>query len=181
MVLFYYKNIKEEIVNIIPFSSLVRDKVSDFEGFVFIRAEHMNDCVRYGVQPKINKEKQLPEPRFIDGPNLIVIATPKADLPPAIENPNAFELGVKLKERVTEFTGIAVVRLKYAHSGDRYGIQGKVNDKGEIPEVLTFDEEDLVQIDPPPPPPKKDDKKSDKLPGPKTRNGPHDHRTVMAR
>lgn len=38
----------EGIMNIIPFGSKVRDKVTGFTGFVIVRIEHMNNCVRYG-------------------------------------------------------------------------------------------------------------------------------------
>jgi len=126
------------------------------------------------VQPPLNKEKQLPEEKVFDGPNLEVIAPPKGDLPQAVETHNAFELGVKLKDLLTGFTGIAVLRVKNKHSGDRYGVQPPMNKKEEIPDLKTFDEEDLVQIDPPPAPKKKET-------APRPPNGPHDHNTAIAR
>jgi len=164
----------EGIMNIIPFGSKVRDKITGFTGFVVVRIEHMNNCVRYGVQPPLNKEKQLPEEKIFDGPNLEVTAPPKSDLSQAIENPNAFELGVKVKDLLTGFTGIAVLRVKNKHSGDRYGVQPPMNKKAEIPDLKTFAEEDLLQIDPPVPKKKTPEE-------PQRPNGPHDHRPAIAR
>jgi hypothetical protein len=163
---------KEEIVKVIPFGSLVKDKVTGFEGFIVCRIEHMNNCVRYGVQPGVDEEDQLPECKFIEGPNLKVVSPPREDLPLAIKTPDTFKLGAKVKDRLTGFTGIAVLRVKSMYSGDRYGVQPPVNKKGEIPEVKTFDEEDLEQV----PPPKKKRKRPESPP-----NGPHDHNTAIAR
>lgn len=61
------------------------------------------------------------------------------------------KLGVKVKDRLTGFTGVAVLRIKNMHSGDRYGVQPPIYKKNEIPDLKTFDEEDLKQIDPPAP------------------------------
>lgn len=158
----------------IPFGSLVQDKISGFKGFVVYRIEHMHNCVRYGVQPETDKEGQLPEPNTFDGPDLDIIAPPKSDLPPAIKNPNTFKLGVKVKDILTGLTGVAVLRIKYRHAGDRYGIQPPVNGKGEIPKIITFDATDLEQIDPVP--------KKKKKPGePETPRGPHDHSIAITR
>jgi len=159
--------------DVIPFGSLVRDKITGFKGYVVCRAEHLNDCLRYGIQPPLDKEKQLPESKVIDGPNLEVIAPPKKDVPQMPETSDTFNLGVKLKDVISGLTGIAVVRIKNMSSGDRYGIQPRVNKKGDIPDIRTFDEEELVQIDPPMP---KKKKESSKKP-----NGPHDHNILAAR
>ena len=137
-------------MKIIPFGSLVQDKITGFQGFVVSRVEHMHKCIRYGVQPPVDKDKQLPEPHFIDGPDLETIAPPSADLPPAIETPNAFKLGVKAKDILTGLTGVIVLRVKYRQAGDRYGIQPPVDGQGKIPDIVSFDEKDLEQVDPPP-------------------------------
>ncbi len=160
-------------MNIIAFGSLVRDKITGFEGFVTDRVEHMHGCVRYGVQPPL-KDGQLPDAKFFDGPDLSIVAPPKNDLPPAIKTTNALKLGVKVKDYLTGFTGIVVLRVKNMHAGDRYGVQGPKNEKNEVPDLKTFDEGDLEQIDPPP---KKKKKKMEKKPP----YGPHDHSNAIAR
>lgn len=162
-------------MNIIPFGSLVRDKITGFEGVIVYRVEHMNNCVRYGVQPMVDKDGKLPESKVLEGPNLEITAPAKEDLSPTIKTSNTFKLGVKVKDCLTGLTGIVVVRLKERHSGDRYGIQSSIDAKGEIPDIRTFDEEDLEQIDPPV------SKKRRKKTGKNPPNGPHNHNTAIAR
>lgn len=159
-------------MKLIPFGSMVRDKITGFEGFAVYRVEHMNECIRYGVQPAVDKEGQLPEIKILNGPNLEVIAPPKDDLPPVVKTTNAFKLGVKAKDRLTGFQGFLVLRIKNMYAGDRYGIQPPINEKREIPEIKTFDVGDLEQVDPPP-----HKKKEGKEPP----QGPHDHNTAIAR
>ena len=165
-----------KIKGIIPFHSLVCDKVTGFKGLVVVRVEHMNDCIRYVVlQPEVNEEGKRPDSVVIDGPSLTIIATPKDGLAETKETPNTFELGVKVKDRLTGLTGIAVLRVKNRYSGDRYGIQPPMDKKGEIPGIVQLDEEDIEQIDPLPAPKKKVEKRE------KPPNGPHDSRNIIGR
>jgi len=158
---------------IVPSNSLVQDEVTGFEGIVIFRIEYMNECIRYAVQPKINSEGKLPEYKVIDGPNLKIIAPPPAGLSAIPETPDAFDFGVKLKDRLSGVEGVAVIRFKNRHAGDRYGIQPKINEKGDIPDVVFLDEEDLEQIDPLPKPKKE---KKEKRP-----NGPHGYTALFIR
>jgi hypothetical protein len=162
-------------MKIIPLGSLVHDNITGFEGFAVFRLEHMHGCIRYGVQPVVDKDGQLPESKVLDGPDIKVIAPPKDDLPPAIKTNNTFKLGVKAKDLVTGFQGVIVVRIKHMYAGDRYGIQPPINEKKEIPEIKTFDEGDLEQIDPPLA------RKETKPKGKKPNYGPHDHSNAIAR
>lgn len=125
----------------IPLGSTVRDRVTNFVGFAVARLEYMNNCLRFEVQPPV-KDGELPEPKVFDGSDLEIVSPPKADLPPAVETPNKFRLGVKVKDVLTGFTGVAVVRAKHWHSGDRYAVQAPLNKKGEVPKMQFFDEED---------------------------------------
>jgi hypothetical protein len=161
-------------MNIIPFNSLVEDVTSGFRGFVVARLEYMNNCIRYALQPPLEKGKELGEPITVDGGHLKIIKPPKGGQAKVVETPNAFKLGVKLKDRLSGLTGIAVVRLKHRHSGDRYGLQPPINkEKGKIPDLRTFEEEDLEQIDPPPV------KKAESIA--KKPNGPHSHGMAITR
>jgi hypothetical protein len=161
----------------IPYGSLVRDKITGFKGYTDYRVEYLNGCVRYGVQPKKDKNGELMEAKIFDAIFLEVIAPPRKNLPKPIEHPNKFKLGVKVQDILSGFTGITVARIKGAYSGDRYGIQAPINKKGEVPEVKTMDEDDLIQIDPPVPKEKKEKKEKKKNPP----NGPHNHNVVVGR
>ena len=151
--------------------SKVRDKVTGFEGLAEFRVVHMNDCIRYMVQPVI-EDGQLPESAMCDGPNLEVIAPPSNDLPPAVNTLDAIKLGAKVKDILTGYEGIAILRIKHMYSGDRYGVQGPMDkNTRKVPDIKTFDENDLEQIDPPV------KKKKGKDPP----QGPHDRHTIIGR
>lgn len=154
----------------IAFGSKVEDKVTGFQGIVTCRIEHMHRCIRYGVQPEAEKGKVPPKPVYIDGPDLKVIAPPRPDLRPPIKTPNLFKLGVKAKDTLSGVTGILVARIKHPYAGDRYVLQPPVDEKNEIPEVESFDQNDLEQIDPPPPKRKKTSKKEEPPQGPHNRS-----------
>jgi len=145
----------------IAFGSKVEDKVTGFQGIVTCCIQHMHDCIRYGVQPEAEEGKVPPKARYIDGPDLKVIAPPRPDLPAPIKTPNLFKLGVKAKDILSGMTGILVARIKYPYAGDRYVLQARVDEKNEIPDVESFDQNDLEQIDPPPPKRKKISKESE--------------------
>ncbi len=55
-------------------------------------------------------------------------------------------LGDKVKDSVTGFTGIAIGRTEWLHGCNRFIVQPAVNKSGVIPESSTFDEPQLVVI-----------------------------------
>ena len=56
------------------------------------------------------------------------------------------ELGDKVKDEITGFEGIAVAKTYYLHGCIQITVCPKVNDKGEVPESLAFDEPQLKVI-----------------------------------
>lgn len=61
----------------------VRDSVSGFEGIVVCRAEWLNGCVRFSVQPRVDKDGKLPEMQWIDEGQCEAMAEPPAENPVA--------------------------------------------------------------------------------------------------
>lgn len=55
-------------------------------------------------------------------------------------------LGKELEDKITGFKGIATSEHHYLTGCMQYGLQPKINDKGEIPESRFFDEGRLVII-----------------------------------
>ncbi len=47
-------------------------KVTGFSGIVTARIEYLNGCIRYEVQPPIDKDKKIPESAWIDQAQLTV-------------------------------------------------------------------------------------------------------------
>ena len=44
----------------------VEDTITGFHGTVVAQAEYLNGCVRFGVQPRVTKEGELPDWQWID-------------------------------------------------------------------------------------------------------------------
>jgi len=52
----------------------VKDIITEFEGIATARAEYLNGCVQYLLQPKYDKKNnKIPEPEWIDEQQLKVI------------------------------------------------------------------------------------------------------------
>ena len=57
----------------IPFRSVVKDSISDFEGTVTGRTEYINGCIQYLVVPKVFKNGTKIDSLWIDEVQLIVL------------------------------------------------------------------------------------------------------------
>lgn len=57
-----------------------------------------------------------------------------------------FELGKKLKDRVTGYEGIATHRLEHLNGCIQYGVTGPVDKDGKIPDAYYVDHAQLEQI-----------------------------------
>lgn len=51
-----------------------RCKVTGFEGTLTSRTEHLNGCVRWGIQPKVDKDGKLPDAYIFDECQLEVLS-----------------------------------------------------------------------------------------------------------
>ena len=61
----------------IELGALVRSDLSGFKGIVTSRAEHVNGCNRYWVQPQVGKDGKMPDGSWVDEGELLVIKKPK--------------------------------------------------------------------------------------------------------
>lgn len=57
-----------------------------------------------------------------------------------------FELGAEARDVVTGFKGVILYRVEHLTGCDGYGLQPKIDEKGEVPEVKQFDENRLEII-----------------------------------
>lgn len=56
-------------------------------------------------------------------------------------------LGDKVKDKVTGYEGTVVACTQWLNGCNRYQIQGPLDKDGKIPEVVGFDEENLVVVE----------------------------------
>lgn len=57
------------------------------------------------------------------------------------------ELGQKVKDTVSGFTGVAVARHIYFQGCERISVQPSVDKDGKLPDTATFDEPNLITIE----------------------------------
>lgn len=83
------------------------------------------------------------------------------------------ELGSKVKDTVTGFTGIAVGRYTYLSGCDHICVQPQSKKPGELIDAKTFDEP-MLEVLAPPKPQKKKEKINKRIGGPRPAPGrPH--------
>lgn len=51
----------------------VKSKISGFQGMITARADHLNGCNRYSVEPLVDKEGKMQEPFWFDEDDLEVV------------------------------------------------------------------------------------------------------------
>lgn len=71
----------------------VRSSITGFLGIVTSRAEHLNGCNRYWVQPKIDKDGKQPDGVWMDEGELIVLS--KTRLTPKNQERGGFPSKIK--------------------------------------------------------------------------------------
>jgi len=59
----------------------VRDRISGFEGIITCIAEYYNGCVRYIIQPKIEKNGKFCDSETIDQEQLELLTKKKIEVP----------------------------------------------------------------------------------------------------
>lgn len=62
-------------------------------------------------------------------------------------NNHKFLLGVTVRDMVTNFTGTAIGRLEYLNGCKQYGVKGKIQPDGKMPDVSWIDEQQLELVD----------------------------------
>jgi len=49
---------------------MARDKVTNYEGFIISRAEHISGCDTYGMQPQTLRDGMPQDPKWFDEPRI---------------------------------------------------------------------------------------------------------------
>ena len=60
-----------------------------------------------------------------------------------------FNLGDKVKDKITGFKGTITSRTEFLNGCIQYGVQGNLDKEGKIPEPMGIDEQSLELLNPP--------------------------------
>lgn len=120
----------------IDLGAKVRHKVHGFEGTVTARSEHLHACVIYIVQSAQLKDGRPIEAESFDEDSLEVTAPSTRPGPSTFK----FELGSKVRDTVTGFTGLVTIRTDWLAGLRRYALKPTILHDGKPIEAMWADE-----------------------------------------
>lgn len=111
----------------------VRNRLSGITGYVASRTESISGYVWLGVQPRAKDENATEEPKLVTSDECeweaIEGAVPRLDEPRV---PVAhFELGQRVKDKITGFQGIVAARTEHLNRCWSYDVQAEVVKKDD--------------------------------------------------
>jgi hypothetical protein len=105
----------------------VRNRISGIEGYVAMRTENLSGWVWLHVQPPVDDAKASEEPKIVSGDECeweaIEGSVPRLDAPRVPEA--RFELGQRVKDKITGFKGIATSRTEHLNRCWSYDVQAE--------------------------------------------------------
>lgn len=110
----------------------VKDDITGIVGMCIGRAEHVNGCLQYTIQPPVDKEGKIPNPTSVDYQRIQLVGESKAKQTLPKQKVN-FELGNSVKDKISGFVGIATLRLVEITGEVFYYITPKAKDTNEYP------------------------------------------------
>lgn len=127
-----------------PLSAKLKDKLTGFTGVATGRCESLDGCIQYLLTPQAKEGEKFPEGTYIDYQRLEIVEDPIIDVPMHVFK---FDLGDRVRDRVTGHEGIAVVNIAFINGCVRYGVAGKKQKKSEkVPDEVYFASEQLELI-----------------------------------
>jgi len=105
--------------------SIVRDRVSGYQGILTSRSDWYYGPTLYSVQSQEAVDGVPVESRGFDEDTLVAVEV-KPDVPPDFK----YKLGSKVRDAVTGYVGIIVCRTQHIHQCRRYNIQTEGLSKG---------------------------------------------------
>ncbi len=125
----------------------VKDIVTGFRGIITAKYIYLNGCIRFSIQPEVDKDGKLPTYETFDEPLLKILEKNKIKYSYIKNHISKIKLGDEIKDKVTGFKGIAVIKLIYLTSSDRFAIQPKIDKDQKFIDSLTFDEDQLEKLE----------------------------------
>jgi hypothetical protein len=133
---------EESVMGNVELGDEVKEVTTGMQGIAIARHNHMYGCVRISIQPPAEPSGKYVDSWAFDALQLEIMTKGKVKYIPN-EAPKMVMLGDKVRDKITDFKGIAVVRSEYLSGGDRIQVQGKLDKDGKIPEDQSFDEPQL--------------------------------------
>lgn len=124
--------------------SVVRDRVSGYQGVLTVRSEWFYGPTLYNVQSRELVDGLPVDARCFDEDSLLLV-----EYAPEVPADFKYELGSKARDQVTGYEGIIVSRAQHLHQCRRYGVQSEGLSKGVPFKALTVDESAVELLEAP--------------------------------
>jgi len=115
--------------------------LSGFRGIVISRSENLNQCNRYYIAPKVDKDGKLPDGYYFDENE---IETERIHTPTFIEFKHP--LGVEAESNITGMRGIIIACSIHINGCFQYFIKPRVDRDGKLPDGSWLNENEVVII-----------------------------------
>lgn len=120
-----------------------RDTITDIVGVAVVRYDHLGGDIEIGLQAKVRPDQDKMETEFFRVPRLVDAVTGE----PATASPlpdGDIKLGEEYRDSITDFVGRATSRGAHINGCIQWGLDPKVNEKGEKQKGWYFDDDRLV-------------------------------------
>ena len=127
-------------------SAKLRDTLTGYEGVAVARLEYLSGAVQFCVVKKVGEDGVSPKGSYIDVQRLEEVEGPTIDVP---KTPAPFDLGDRLRDKITGLEGIATAKVNYVNGCLHYGVTPKKEKKEkEQPEAEYIDSKllELVKV-----------------------------------
>lgn len=112
-------------MNQIKLGNTVRDVISGFSGIAIQKTEYLNGNVQYSLQPKGKEDGVFLDAMSIDYHTLDVVDDGVADRASVPVETDHILLGQLVKDRASDFTGIATMKATYINGCVSFGVVPK--------------------------------------------------------
>lgn len=135
-----------------------QDAVTGFKGVAIILTEHINGCCQIALQPCTDDVSKFTDYQFFDYQRLSEVDGPVLRFPDFADDVPYFDLGDKVKDKMSGFTGMTTMRVYRLNGSADYALQPAVSEKepGKMPESWSLPAITLEHVEKKPPLPKSD-------------------------
>lgn len=111
-----------------------KDRITSLVGIITSRHEDFNGMVQWGLQPPVTKKAPTEHPAALsfDTVQLQYVGAGERAAVPKSDTVLSFKLGDRVRDRVSEYEGIAYSRNDFLNGCTTISIQGK-GKEGELP------------------------------------------------
>lgn len=123
-----------------------KDAASGFTGIVTEMLIQRNGNIMFGICPESKEGNQKPDPLFFDWNLVDFVDEGLADRVPEFKHDNLHEIGDKVKDEISGYSGEITSKCYYVNGCVLYGVTGEYNREKDKNPHLYFDGDRLKSV-----------------------------------